>query len=110
MFAKKLLLIGMLVLGVFSFGGCAERPDDGSTSNTGAVTLTSARLTHQGDSITVSGLVDGVETSFEASEVTVDGVPVDSRVLSLEDPVQCFVCVCRGASCKCIQVQCPKQT
>jgi hypothetical protein len=75
------------------------------------VTVTGAHLTPQGDAVMVNGLVDGVETSILASDVTIDGTPFDGRVSSLAGPledIRCFKCDCRGRTCLCVPIVCPK--
>jgi PBP1b-binding outer membrane lipoprotein LpoB len=108
---KQLVVTGTIILGALLFSGCLNSPSDGNASKGDpSITLTAAHITHDGTSVLVTGLVDGVESSVLATDVTIDGVAVSrdvSSAISPADDTTCFVCVCQGGSCRCRQVPCP---
>jgi hypothetical protein len=97
MLSKQVLFAA--VLGAFSFAGCV-----GSTVEEDSVELTNAKISQVGESLVATGLVDGVETSVVASDVTVDG---DSDIS--DETTSCYLCRCEGSwwNCPCKKVPCP---
>ena len=104
---RQFLMVGIMFLSPFSLGGCIESESaDRSTSNADPVVLTRADIAHEGDSVVVTGLVDGVETSVVASDVTLDGtVPVE-EIGPATGSLQCVICVCGPRTCVCRRVPC----
>lgn len=110
---RQLLVAGTIMLCALWLTGCLTSPGDGDTGKgDSAITLTAAHLTHDGDSVLVTGLVDGVEMSVRAMELTIDGVapsPSGASVVAT-NAKECFFCVCDGASCICKRARCPVVT
>lgn len=91
----KLLSAVALVLSLLFFFGCVDT-DSKSTSEPATEILMLNAHVHDG---TVTGLVNGVETTLEATVVDPD---VDSAAfgeVSTNDI--CFLCICSGAPLKC---------
>jgi hypothetical protein len=90
------------LIGFFVFSACALEPDAGELS-----IVNNAQISYDGDSATVTGVVDGELTSINASEIVADGTVMTERISA--GSARCYVCVCSNGACVCREVPCPVQ-
>ncbi len=100
-------MVGAAVAAMLSFTGCLENPGEPSLADPAAetVTLDKAHIVQDGDSMLITGMSDGVESSVRASQVTVGGKSFagDDETSNI---VQCYLCSCHDGVCVCVPVGC----
>jgi hypothetical protein len=96
-----------VVVVVVAFAGCfAGSADQRESPEDRTIVVTDPRVSNDGTSLTVTGLVDGIEASVAATEVTVDGVAVPGPVLNVDCQQECWLCDCSEKDCSCTPVPC----
>lgn len=110
---RRMLVAGTIMFGALWLTGCVTSPGDGDTGKGDSViTLAGAHLVRDGDSVLVTGQVDGVEMSVRATELTIDGVAssFDGASVVGTNAKECYFCVCDGGRCTCKPARCPVMT
>jgi hypothetical protein len=105
---KKLIAAGLMMFGSLYLGGCVEDPSAKAAPKDEFVVLTNAHVEHHGDSTTVTGLVNGAETTIVASEML--GAGGSSFVDPVDGGDACVLCLINTTTGQsaCKPVECPR--